>query len=78
MRWAAARSVAIIKSFSGSLVMATPGATRKPSEPRPHKSGRHLLRDLIGHTLAVIAETESVIRKLDGMDHPVIDRKTSN
>jgi hypothetical protein len=36
------------------------------------------VRDLIGHTLAVIAETESVIRKLDGMDHPVIDRKTSN
>ena len=34
------------------------------------------VRELIGHTQAVIAETESVIRKLDRMHHPVIDWKT--
>jgi hypothetical protein len=34
------------------------------------------IRQLIGLTLAVIAETKSFIRELDAMDHPVIDRQT--
>lgn len=36
------------------------------------------VRELIGQTQAVVADTETVIRKLDNMHHPVIDRKTSN
>ena len=36
------------------------------------------LRELIEQTRAVIAETQSVIRKIDRLDRPVIDRKTSN
>ncbi len=33
------------------------------------------LRQLIGMTSIVIMETQSLIRELDAMDHPVIDRK---
>jgi hypothetical protein len=33
------------------------------------------IRQLIGLTLAVIAETKSIIRELDAMDYPVIGRK---
>jgi hypothetical protein len=33
------------------------------------------IRQLIGRTLTVIAETKSVIRELDAMDCPVIDRR---
>jgi hypothetical protein len=34
------------------------------------------IRQLIGLTLAVIAETQSIIRELDAMDYPIIDRQT--
>jgi hypothetical protein len=36
------------------------------------------VRQLIGQTQTVITETETVVRKLNGMLHPVIDRKTPN
>ena len=36
------------------------------------------IRQLIGHTLAIIAETNSIVRELDAVDYPVIDRKNLN